>query len=553
MISMPMGFGYAKALDEWVYGPPSTYSMKNVETKRSLTSLGVAQVIGLATVNIATLPGQIIALFPVAIGGFIALLTKGKDETASQVFYRSVNITSPLSYALLITYSALIVLPIWPIYLMLIPFLDKEQLKDGLPCPRLFDYASFMSNQLLDYSHSRHMEELLKLPDDKDALFELATIYRDGRITQERQDLADFYFLKAQLAGHNTAKMARANMYLEKARKIKACVNYQAHSDQYSINWPLDSSQKIQQAIDLYLQAAVADSSTITALVLFGDQLMEKESEEAIKCYESAAKFCEKFQLPYPRDLVMKLASIYSGKLTWVIHTTSKYYKPIWNEDHEDITPRRYPFRWRYPSYKKPQLAAKYYELGLSKDLDHAELQYELATRYENGDGLPQNTHKACEWYTVAANHGHREAQYRLAGLLVKTYPEQARSWYEKAAIQGHIEARYCLACLLEEGIGGAKDLDGAQQHYQEMKNEFAALGDKHFCEKDYKQAKDYYEKAIKCGHVPAFLQLAHLYLKGNGVEQDKEKAIELSRQAAAKGSSQALAFISSLTDLKIF
>ena len=42
------------------------------------------------------------------------------------------------------------------------------------------------------------------------------------------------------------------------------------------------------------------------------------------------------------------------------------------------------------------------------------ESQYFLGMCYENGYGVEENTHKAAEYYKLAADKGHQEAQYRL-------------------------------------------------------------------------------------------------------------------------------------------
>ena len=43
-----------------------------------------------------------------------------------------------------------------------------------------------------------------------------------------------------------------------------------------------------------------------------------------------------------------------------------------------------------------------------------AEAQYNLAMRYDKGDGLPQDKAKAVAWYTKAAEQGDDDAQYNL-------------------------------------------------------------------------------------------------------------------------------------------
>lgn len=69
---------------------------------------------------------------------------------------------------------------------------------------------------------------------------------------------------------------------------------------------------------------------------------------------------------------------------------------------------------------------------------------------------------QAVQWFTSAADQGHRDAQYHLAWLHLNgrgTAEDklQAKKYFELAAQQGHIAAKYQLALLMEEGVGGPK------------------------------------------------------------------------------------------------
>ena len=68
-----------------------------------------------------------------------------------------------------------------------------------------------------------------------------------------------------------------------------------------------------------------------------------------------------------------------------------------------------------------------------------AEAQYNLGIRYLDGGDHSE----AFKWLMKAANKGHVDAQYALAGLYKD---EQERlKWYLKAAENGHIKAQYAL------------------------------------------------------------------------------------------------------------
>ena len=80
-----------------------------------------------------------------------------------------------------------------------------------------------------------------------------------------------------------------------------------------------------------------------------------------------------------------------------------------------------------------------------ANDID-AEAQYELAKKYESGDGVPQDFTEAAKWRRKAAAKGHADAQVSLGmmydiGLGVpKDYAEAAK-WFRKAAAQGDAQA----------------------------------------------------------------------------------------------------------------
>ncbi len=89
-----------------------------------------------------------------------------------------------------------------------------------------------------------------------------------------------------------------------------------------------------------------------------------------------------------------------------------------------------------------------------SQGNDHA--QFYLAKRLQKGQDIAQDTKKAVEWYTRAAEQGVAPAQLNLAimylrGEGVEPNLEQARKWLEKAAMRGDNRASYTLELLDEK------------------------------------------------------------------------------------------------------
>src|SRR6188508_2591261 len=64
---------------------------------------------------------------------------------------------------------------------------------------------------------------------------------------------------------------------------------------------------------------------------------------------------------------------------------------------------------------------------------------FELAVKYQNGDGVPKDTSKAAEYYTQAAKRGYAPAEFNLAVMYqsgdgIAKDPAQAVHWYAEAA-----------------------------------------------------------------------------------------------------------------------
>ncbi|MBK8754301.1 MAG: transglycosylase SLT domain-containing protein [Candidatus Competibacteraceae bacterium] len=80
-------------------------------------------------------------------------------------------------------------------------------------------------------------------------------------------------------------------------------------------------------------------------------------------------------------------------------------------------------------------------------------VQVEWATRYEHGEGLPQDYGRAMQLYCAAARRGHALAQYQLGwiyanGRGVARDDVQAAAWFRLAAAKGDALAQRMLARL---------------------------------------------------------------------------------------------------------
>lgn len=121
-----------------------------------------------------------------------------------------------------------------------------------------------------------------------------------------------------------------------------------------------------------------------------------------------------------------------------------------------------------------------------------------------------QNYHQAVEWYTIAAEQGHEEAQINLGNMLISNeaiiLSEDAFKWINKAAENGTVETQFKLARRYHKGV---------------------------ILSQDFKQAAKWYTIAAEHGFKSAQYQLALMYKNGEGVPQDSRQVIKWLKKAA--------------------
>ena len=94
------------------------------------------------------------------------------------------------------------------------------------------------------------------------------------------------------------------------------------------------------------------------------------------------------------------------------------------------------------------------------------EIQFVLGDMYWKGQGTQVDFIKAAEWFQLAANQGHADAQHQLGRMynnglgMFEKHDGMAFEWYKRAARQGHIESQYNLGLFYYYGLGVAKDFD---------------------------------------------------------------------------------------------
>ncbi len=89
--------------------------------------------------------------------------------------------------------------------------------------------------------------------------------------------------------------------------------------------------------------------------------------------------------------------------------------------------------------------------------------QYEMALRYADGEGVPQNYRDAMAWFSKAAANGNDKAEWKLGlgyikGIGVPHDERKAAVWFKRAANNGNIRAQSALSDLYLNGRGVPRD-----------------------------------------------------------------------------------------------
>jgi localization factor PodJL len=143
-----------------------------------------------------------------------------------------------------------------------------------------------------------------------------------------------------------------------------------------------------------------------------------------------------------------------------------------------------------------------------------AAAEFEVAVRFAEGRGTPQDFSVAADWFERAARQGVAPAQFRLAGLYekgigVKKDLDRARRLYLAAAQAGNARAMHNLAVLYAESIDGKPD---------------------------YQIAVKWFRQAAEHGVADSQYNLGVLYARGIGVEANLAEAFKWFSLAAREG-----------------
>lgn len=249
--------------------------------------------------------------------------------------------------------------------------------------------------------------------------------------------------------------------------------------------------------------------------------------------------------------------------------------------------PAQYALAIRYLSENNAQKDAEALKLlEEAKEGDYAFAYYALATLYDQGRGCKQDFYKSFEYYEKAYELGYKKAVLDIAhayifGLGCGQNYKNALDVCRDAVNGGIQEANYYAALCFEYGLGVDQNYEkaielygyAAYANYLPAILKLGQIYDPYYkIGQDINGAKEEYEMAAQCGSADAAAELARLaygsdpkaqlvvleglaadnsyvaneflgtlYKKGNGVEQDLDKAISYYKKAADLGSDKAI------------
>ena len=157
-----------------------------------------------------------------------------------------------------------------------------------------------------------------------------------------------------------------------------------------------------------------------------------------------------------------------------------------------------------------------------------AQAAMDIGGIYERGEGVSVNLSKAAEWYSMALEKNHPQAQFKIGQLTIEGRGVSkdvvsGMALLTASAEQGNVDAQNFLGQLYEKG---------------------------ELVTQDYETAATYYQAAVDQGSAIAQRNLGVMYEFGLGVGQNAEKALALYLAAAEQGDAKARVYADQLSGL---
>ena len=181
------------------------------------------------------------------------------------------------------------------------------------------------------------------------------------------------------------------------------------------------------------------------------------------------------------------------------------------------------------------------------------EAQAELGEIYLQGNGVKADYKKSMEWSKKAAEKKNYRAMRNigilyLEGLGVKKDYKKAFDSFSSSVDGGDAQGPRYLGIMSENGLGVKKSLDDAEFYYEigDSSGDLVSsyrLGKLYEKVGDYKKSIEFYKKTegrMDKDAAPMYESLGDLYANGKGVEKSAKEAREYYEKAIKSGSQEA-------------
>ena len=173
--------------------------------------------------------------------------------------------------------------------------------------------------------------------------------------------------------------------------------------------------------------------------------------------------------------------------------------------------------------------------------------QYALAECYFYGRGCKKDENQEVYWLKKAADQSLSAAEWLLGMYCLRNREnDEAIRYLYNAKKGGVADASFALGQCYEFGIGVERNLDQAQELYQEAEKNGSALAivassQQHLKKGDFETAIRLIEKAAGQGEPFSSILLGDCYLNGLGVTKDPARAFDIYRAVALSGNPMGL------------
>lgn len=438
-----------------------------------------------------------------------------------------------------------------------------------------------------DYVQSVYWYQKSAQKGNEEGMFELGCAYDFGRGLNQNKNEAFKWYEKAAEKGHNQAMGYLGYAYRHGEGTEQ---NYQLAMEWYTKAAENDENAFVMKEIgDMYRNSEgvfksykkasiwyekAANGGNTNAMLSIGylydiGKGVKANTEKAIYWYERAANEGNNSTAMGNLGYVYEKLENYQLAIEW-------YLKAIENNNEDVILCLGRSYR-AIGNYFE---AMKWLQQAASNNIPDA-MNY-IGLMYSNGEGVPQNTTTALNWYKKAArlglpvamsNIGYIYEQQENYNSAIEWYLKtvnadncdddvmcrlgriyrklgnynDAMKWFNEAEKLCNFDAMNMLGLMYSNGEGVEKNSELAIHWYKEAADGGLAVAmynlgyEYRYILKDYQQAFYWYQQAANTRYISAMTELGDLYYNGLGVAVNKQKALELYKEAADNGDENAI------------